>query len=66
MDQFIDPEKKGKTAHISDAAEEIKTHFRTNIAIKNTILIDDDPANIEIALNNRTKAILYIPEHPNR
>ncbi len=53
-------------AHISDAAEEIKSNFQTNITIKNSILIDDDSDNIEIALNNKTKAILYIPEHPNR
>ena len=56
---------RGKTAHISDAVEEIKVSHQVQITIRSTILIDDDNDNIEIALTNRTKAILYIPEDPN-
>mmetsp|Transcript_2562 Transcript_2562/g.7507 ORF Transcript_2562/g.7507 Transcript_2562/m.7507 type:complete len:99 (+) Transcript_2562:546-842(+) len=51
----------GKQAHISSVVEELSHCYATQICRKNTLLIDDDPQNVNTALENGVNAILYCP-----
>ena len=48
-------------AHISSVVEELSHCYATQICRKNTLLIDDDPQNVNTALENGVNAILYCP-----
>lgn len=51
----------GKQAHISSVVEELSHCYATQICRKNTLLIDDDPQNVNTALANGVSAVLYCP-----
>lgn len=54
----------GKQAHMSSVAEELSHCYAAQISKKNTLLIDDDPRNVSIALQNGVSAILCCPSDP--
>lgn len=56
----------GKMNHIASAAEELTCDHGVDITRSSTLLIDDDSKNIELALDNSVRAILFAPDDPNR
>ena len=60
--------KRGKQEHMASAAEELLTEQAlgvTDVTKATTLLIDDDPKNIRMSLNDRTRAIWFNPKRPN-
>mmetsp|Transcript_622 Transcript_622/g.1004 ORF Transcript_622/g.1004 Transcript_622/m.1004 type:complete len:244 (+) Transcript_622:16-747(+) len=60
--------KRGKQEHMASAVEELLTEQAlgvTEVTKATTLLIDDDPKNIRISLNDRTRAIWFNPKRPN-
>jgi hypothetical protein len=53
---------KGKQQYLASAA----TEFGGQITRGSTLLIDDDPNNIKIAMNHETPAIWFDPSNPDR
>lgn len=54
--------RDGKQTFMASAVAEIQEKFDCKIARKTTVLIDDDGRNIDIALRNNIRALLFIPE----
>jgi hypothetical protein len=58
---------EGKQLYMSSAAESLKNQYNNvEITRNSTVLIDDDPNNIQISLNSYTRAILFKPYTPNQ
>ena len=55
----------GKQRHMASAVEEL-VHGRDDLQItrRSTVLVDDDPANVRIALHNGVKSVWFMPETP--
>ena len=56
----------GKQSHMASAAEELGEATGQPITRNSTRLLDDDAANIQIALTNKVRAIRFIPENPQK
>lgn len=55
----------GKQPHMASVVEELSHCYAAQICRKSTLLIDDDPQNVGIALNNGVNAILCCPSDPS-
>lgn len=54
--------KEGKQPFMASAVEELITKYPDlNITKKTTLLVDDDPSNIKMALNDGVRGILFNP-----
>ena len=51
---------------MASAAAELSTNLKVVITRNSTLLIDDDSCNIEAALSNSVRAILFHPDHSDR
>lgn len=61
--------KMGKQQHMASAAEELVAKPAlgvTDVSKSTTLLIDDDPRNVRMSLNDGTRAIWFNPREPNR
>jgi len=54
----------GKQGHMASAVEEISDKSEAKITRRSTLLVDDDHKNIQHALSNGVKAVLFIPSQP--
>jgi hypothetical protein len=54
--------RDGKQMFMASAVAEIQEKFDCEISRKTTVLIDDDGRNIEIALKNNVRALLFLPD----
>ncbi len=58
--------KEGKQPFMASAVEELLTKYPDmNITKNTTLLIDDDSNNINLALNDRVRGILFDPRRSN-
>ncbi len=58
--------KEGKQPFMASAVEEILTKNPDIVITKNTtLLVDDDPNNIKLALKDRVRGILFDPRRSN-
>ena len=57
--------KEGKQRHMASAAQELVERHGVMITRSSTILLDDDPQNIKIALDNQVKAVRLNPKNPD-
>lgn len=60
-----DGARSGKQPHMSSAVEELSHCYAAHICRKSTLLIDDDPENVRIALQNGVCAVLCCTSDPN-
>jgi hypothetical protein len=56
----------GKQSHMASAAEELGEATGKLITRNSTLLIDDDANNIQVALQNKVRAIRFIPDDPQK
>ena len=54
--------RDGKQKYIASAAAELGRNMEMEITRNTTLLIDDDSSNIEAALSNSVRAILFQPD----
>lgn len=54
----------GKQGHMASAVEEISHKNKAMITRRSALLVDDDHLNIQHALRNGVKAVLFIPSQP--
>ena len=57
---------EGKQRHMASAAEELGEATGQSITRNSTLLVDDDANNIKFALQNKVRAIRFIPDDPQR
>jgi len=53
--------KLGKQPFMASAVEEFETIGNVEISRNSTLLVDDDPQNIKLALKDGVRAILFLP-----
>ncbi len=56
----------GKQKFMASAAQELMERYSASISRASTLLIDDDPANINLALNEHTQALFFNVIEPER
>jgi len=54
--------KKGKQPYMASAVEELETLYDLEINKNTSLLVDDDPDNIQCALEDGVRALLLIPD----
>lgn len=57
---------RGKQNHMASASSELCNNYNVEITRASTLLIDDDDKNVEIALAFGVRAIIFLPDFPNR
>lgn len=58
--------KEGKQPYMASAAEELHhKHDGLEITRRSTLLIDDDPDNVRLALQDGTRAVWFNPDRPH-
>lgn len=58
--------KEGKQKFLASAAEQFQRLHGVEITRNTTLLIDDDHRNIQIALDKGVRALLFLPEEPEK
>jgi hypothetical protein len=61
----VDPSYRVSQPHMASAAEELGQMNADILTRASTLLVDDDPSNISIALEHGVKAVWLNPQKPN-